>query len=239
MVRARDERSPQLADLGPRTLSSTAEQAGDAYRRTDRLILNLVWSPIPSVDMGAELLWGQRENKDGSTGTAQPAPAPRTIPVLGACRGNGKVRAQGACRVKARREEAGDAGASWPTSNAASTRQPPCALRVTGGVGPSAVLSRLADGPASPSARRLASGPTAPITRAFRFPRQAPRAGSRRPLARDTVLGRAEEDAWPRVRLSPTPLLPDKPHHRHACCKPRRHGQRRGEGLGHAGTQGY
>ncbi|MCU0293587.1 MAG: hypothetical protein MUF10_16630, partial [Thermoanaerobaculaceae bacterium] len=52
-------------------VTNLQEQAGDAYRRTDRLILNLVWSPVPQVDMGAELLWGQRENKDGSTGTAR------------------------------------------------------------------------------------------------------------------------------------------------------------------------
>ncbi len=47
------------------------EQGGDAYHRTDRLIANLLWSPIPSVDVGVEALWGRRENKDGRSGTAR------------------------------------------------------------------------------------------------------------------------------------------------------------------------
>ena len=47
------------------------EQAGDAYYKTERVSLNLVWSPIPRVDLGTELLWGRRENKDGSSGTAR------------------------------------------------------------------------------------------------------------------------------------------------------------------------
>jgi hypothetical protein len=52
------------------TVKNLQEQPGDAYRKTDRLSLNLLWSPIPRVDLGTELLWGRRENKDGSTGTA-------------------------------------------------------------------------------------------------------------------------------------------------------------------------
>ncbi|MCU0290420.1 MAG: porin [Thermoanaerobaculaceae bacterium] len=47
------------------------EQPGDAYHRTDRVILNFLWSPIPSVDLGTEILWGRRENKDGSSGMAR------------------------------------------------------------------------------------------------------------------------------------------------------------------------
>jgi len=32
---------------------------------------NLVWSPIKQMDIGAEYLWGQRDNKNGATGTAR------------------------------------------------------------------------------------------------------------------------------------------------------------------------
>lgn len=45
-------------------------QPGEAYRRTQRVSGNLIWSPVPRVDVGGELLWGQREDKDGSTGDA-------------------------------------------------------------------------------------------------------------------------------------------------------------------------
>jgi hypothetical protein len=41
-----------------------------AYKTTDRLSLNLLWSPIPRVDVGIEYIWGQRTNEDGSRGTA-------------------------------------------------------------------------------------------------------------------------------------------------------------------------
>jgi len=52
-------------------VSNLQEQSGDAYHKTDRLSLNLVWSPIPRVDLGTEFLWGRRENRDGSAGTAR------------------------------------------------------------------------------------------------------------------------------------------------------------------------
>ncbi|MGB5163411.1 MAG: DcaP family trimeric outer membrane transporter [Thermoanaerobaculia bacterium] len=45
-------------------------QADDAYRRTKRVTLNLVWSPITAIDLGFELLWGERMNKDGERGNA-------------------------------------------------------------------------------------------------------------------------------------------------------------------------
>jgi len=46
-------------------------QDDSAYARTDRAIINLLWSPVTRVDVGAEFLWGQRENKDGTDGTAR------------------------------------------------------------------------------------------------------------------------------------------------------------------------
>jgi len=53
------------------TVRNLQEQPGNAYHKTDRLSLNLVWSPVPRVDLGTEILWGRRENKDGSSGTAR------------------------------------------------------------------------------------------------------------------------------------------------------------------------
>jgi len=43
---------------------------GDAYESTLRFSTNLMWSPIPSIDLGGEYLWGQRENQDGEQGNA-------------------------------------------------------------------------------------------------------------------------------------------------------------------------
>jgi len=41
------------------------------YARTDRAVINLLWSPVSRIDVGGELLWGRRENKDGASGTAR------------------------------------------------------------------------------------------------------------------------------------------------------------------------
>ncbi len=45
-------------------------QPDDAYRQTRRVTANLLYSPIPRVDIGAEMLWGERTNKDGSSADA-------------------------------------------------------------------------------------------------------------------------------------------------------------------------
>ena len=45
-------------------------QPDDAYKRTTRVTANFLYSPIPRLDLGGELLWGERENKDGMTGDA-------------------------------------------------------------------------------------------------------------------------------------------------------------------------
>ena len=42
----------------------------DAYKGTLRFSSNLIWSPIPKIDIGGEYLWGRRENQDGETGDA-------------------------------------------------------------------------------------------------------------------------------------------------------------------------
>jgi hypothetical protein len=45
-------------------------QPDSAYARTQRVAANLLWSPIPRIDVGAELLYGKRTNKDDSSGDA-------------------------------------------------------------------------------------------------------------------------------------------------------------------------
>jgi hypothetical protein len=45
-------------------------QPDDAYHQTKRITANLLFSPIPRVDIGAELLWGERTNKDSSSADA-------------------------------------------------------------------------------------------------------------------------------------------------------------------------
>jgi hypothetical protein len=52
-------------------VDNLAFQDDSAYARTDRAIINLLWSPVARVDVGGELLWGRRENLDGSDGTAR------------------------------------------------------------------------------------------------------------------------------------------------------------------------
>ncbi|MEZ5504254.1 MAG: DcaP family trimeric outer membrane transporter [Halioglobus sp.] len=44
--------------------------ADNAYLTTLRFSSNLIWSPIPRIDIGGEYLWGSRENKNGKTGDA-------------------------------------------------------------------------------------------------------------------------------------------------------------------------
>ncbi|RLA58579.1 MAG: hypothetical protein DRR04_10665 [Gammaproteobacteria bacterium] len=44
--------------------------SGDAYKRTLRFSSNLMWTPTPRIDLGAEYLWGNRKNEDGNNGDA-------------------------------------------------------------------------------------------------------------------------------------------------------------------------
>ena len=41
-----------------------------AYDRTVRSAINYIWSPTARIDLGAELIWGQRTNKDEQSATA-------------------------------------------------------------------------------------------------------------------------------------------------------------------------
>jgi len=45
-------------------------QPSNSYKKTDRLSVNYFWSPMPRFDVGAEILWGQRTNKDEQKGKA-------------------------------------------------------------------------------------------------------------------------------------------------------------------------
>jgi hypothetical protein len=45
-------------------------QTDDAYHKTRRASANLIWSPIPNVDIGTEFMWGERENNNGESGNA-------------------------------------------------------------------------------------------------------------------------------------------------------------------------
>ena len=45
-------------------------QPDDAYKRTNRLSVNVVFSPIERIDLGLEYIYGVRENKNGSRGSS-------------------------------------------------------------------------------------------------------------------------------------------------------------------------
>ena len=45
-------------------------QPDDSYKKTERFSGNFVWSPIRRVDIGAELIWGRRTNKDNNDASA-------------------------------------------------------------------------------------------------------------------------------------------------------------------------
>ena len=45
-------------------------QEDDAYDKTLRASVNLIYNPTQNIQGGLEFLWGKRDNKDGSQGTA-------------------------------------------------------------------------------------------------------------------------------------------------------------------------
>jgi len=45
-------------------------QPADAYHKTNRFVVNAIFSPSTRVDVGLEYLYGSRTNKDGNTGRA-------------------------------------------------------------------------------------------------------------------------------------------------------------------------
>jgi uncharacterized coiled-coil protein SlyX len=52
-------------------VKNLAFQPADAYHRTNRMSVNVLWTPISDIDIGAEYIWGQRVNKDGEQGSAR------------------------------------------------------------------------------------------------------------------------------------------------------------------------
>jgi hypothetical protein len=46
-------------------------QPPDAYKRTNRFAINVVYSPVARVDAGVQYIYGQRTNKDESSGHAE------------------------------------------------------------------------------------------------------------------------------------------------------------------------
>jgi hypothetical protein len=57
--------------LGHVNVHNLGIQDPTAYDKTNRLSLNLLWSPIPRVDLGTQFIYGNRQNKDGSQGSAR------------------------------------------------------------------------------------------------------------------------------------------------------------------------
>ena len=52
-------------------VNNTDFQPDDAYHLTQRLGVNLIYSPIQRIDMGLEYIYGSRENKNGEKGEAE------------------------------------------------------------------------------------------------------------------------------------------------------------------------
>ena len=52
----------------PRDCSGFQDDGAD--HRTSLFSGNVIWSPTPRIDSGGELLWGQREDKDGAKSDA-------------------------------------------------------------------------------------------------------------------------------------------------------------------------
>jgi hypothetical protein len=56
--------------FGVVSVSNLDIQPADALHLTRRSSVNLMWSPIPRLDLVTEFLWGRRKNKDGQEGFA-------------------------------------------------------------------------------------------------------------------------------------------------------------------------
>ena len=51
-------------------VDNLSSEDGSAYHKTFRGALNYIWSPTPRIDLGMELIYGERENKNGEDATA-------------------------------------------------------------------------------------------------------------------------------------------------------------------------
>jgi hypothetical protein len=64
------ERLRSSASFGMVGIDDLDIQPGDALHLTRRSTINFMWSPIPRLDLVAELLWGRRMDKNGRRGSA-------------------------------------------------------------------------------------------------------------------------------------------------------------------------
>ena len=51
-------------------VSNSAGQTSDAFHRSEYLSGNLILTPLPRLDLGLEMLWGSRQDKNGARGEA-------------------------------------------------------------------------------------------------------------------------------------------------------------------------
>jgi hypothetical protein len=72
-VRHWSDRFKSGASYATAEVSTDAGQAGSAIERIQDARINLIYTPIRLVDIGGELLWGRRDNRDGSSGEARRA----------------------------------------------------------------------------------------------------------------------------------------------------------------------
>ena len=64
------ERLRSSASFGIVDVNNLDIQTDDALHLTRRYTINVMWSPIPRLDLVTEFLWGLRRNKDGGQGSA-------------------------------------------------------------------------------------------------------------------------------------------------------------------------
>jgi len=51
-------------------ISNSAAQVPDAFHRSEYFSGNVIWNPLPRLDLGLEMLWGSRQDKNNARGEA-------------------------------------------------------------------------------------------------------------------------------------------------------------------------
>jgi len=64
------EDSRSTVNLSWVNIDNLSFEADDAYNKTFRGAINYIWSPTPRIDLGAEIIYGSRENKNGQRANA-------------------------------------------------------------------------------------------------------------------------------------------------------------------------
>ena len=70
-IRHWSDRFKSGASYATAEVSTDPSQAGTAIEQIQDARINLIYSPISKVQVGGELLWGRRDNRDGSSGEAR------------------------------------------------------------------------------------------------------------------------------------------------------------------------